>query len=285
MKDRLSAPLYFAYTYDEEVGCKGAPKLVAQLAEMPVKPKGCIIGEPTSMRLVNGHKGRTAVRCAVHGQESHSAHCDHGVNSIEYATRLILYIRQLMDMRRENGPHLGEFDPPFSTLQTGVIKGGTALNIVPKLCHFEFETRVLPCENGLEIINQIQEFAAEKLIPEMRKVNPDANIIFDILTHVPGLSTDPNSKAGGEILKFVHELLNETLADNKLNLGNINEYKNNYKVSYGTEGGIYQSFDIPTVICGPGSINEAHRADEWIKIEQILACERFLTHLTQKLGQ
>lgn len=283
--EKLTAPVYFAFTYDEEVGCKGAPKIAAQLAALPFKPKGCIIGEPTSMRLVNGHKGRTQVRCAVHGQETHSAYCDHGVNSVEYAARLILFIRQLMEHRRENGPHYAEFDPPYTTLHSSVIHGGTALNIVPNLCQFEFETRTLPTENGLKIIDEIRHYAETVLVQEMRRIKPDAAIDFDVVSHIPGLATEASHQDGAALLNLVHDLLRATLATDKRKTAPDFDIEQNYKVSYGTEGGVYQGFNIPTLICGPGSINQAHRPDEWIAIEQIAACESFLANFAHKLTE
>jgi acetylornithine deacetylase/succinyl-diaminopimelate desuccinylase-like protein len=172
LRRSLTAPLHFAFSFDEEVGCLGAPLLLAELARRGVRPSGCIVGEPTSMRPVVAHKGNNAFRCCVTGHAAHSSRTPGGVNAIEYSARLISRIRELADSMRRDGPFDRAFDVPFSTAQTGMISGGIALNTIPENCEFLFEYRNLPSEDPQWLFEQITRYAREELEPESAWLQP-----------------------------------------------------------------------------------------------------------------
>jgi acetylornithine deacetylase len=256
---KSQTPIHLALTYDEEVGCIGVRGLIARLKDRPQKPRLCIIGEPTSMQPVVAHKGKRSLRCKVRGHESHSALAHQGVNAIEIAAELVAQIRAIARRKRADGPFDNGFSPPFTTLQTGTIAGGTALNIVPRDCRFDFEVRHLPGDDPGAILAELRR-KADALLPEMAEVDPNCGIAFDEWNAIPALSTPIDS----EVVALAQALTGAN------NVG---------KVAFGTEGGLYQEAGIPTVICGPGSIEQAHRPDEWIALDQVKACEDFLKRL------
>lgn len=262
---RLKHPIQFALTYDEEVGCRGAPGLIKDLETLPLRPLGCIVGEPTGMGVIDGHKGKMAVRCHVHGKECHSALAPSGVNAINYASELILFLRDMMRRRAAEGPFDHKFDPPYTTIHSGTIRGGTALNIVPKDCSFEFEFRTLPSEQAEDLLAVVERFVAEKLVPEMRAKAPHSGFVFERMSAFPGLVTASDA----EIAVLVKSIAGVTETG---------------KVSYGTEGGLFDGAGIPAVICGPGHIREAHRPDEWVEVSQISACEAFMHRFADRLS-
>lgn len=256
-------PLHFGFTFDEEVGCIGAGKLAEQLRGMTIRPAYCVIGEPTGMRVVDGHKGRLAMRCHVHGVAGHSAYPAQACNAVETAADMIAYLRQIASRLRREGPHDAAFDPPHTTLQTGTVHGGTALNIVPRHCSFEFEIRNLPSQDPLTLLKELQDFAARELLPEMHHAD-DAGIDFEQISHVPGLLPDRD-----------HDFIKSVLAASG---GNAT-----HKVSFGTEAGLYQRAGMPTVVCGPGDIANAHRPDEFVPLEQLARCETFLLRMAKSI--
>lgn len=260
----LSAPIHFAFSYDEEVGCVGVRGLLAMLAGMKVKPKACIVGEPTEMKVVTGHKGKMAVRCAVRGVACHSAMAPYGVNAVEVATEIVTYLRGIGRRFRERGPFDPAFDPAFGTVQTGVIAGGTALNIVPADCSFDFEIRTLPGQKAAAVVAEVQEFAAGRLLPEMRAVAAASGIAFEELSGFPGLDM-PEQAEVTELAK-------------SLSGSNVTE-----KVSFGTEAGLYHEAGIPAIVCGPGSIAQAHKPDEYVALDQVARCEAFVRRLIERL--
>jgi acetylornithine deacetylase len=253
----LRIPVHLAFSYDEEVGCRGARRLIAAIADRPDRPRLCIVGEPTMMRPVTGHKGKRSFRCRVHGFESHSALAHLGVNAIEAAAELVAMLKAMARRRRDTGPFDPEYTPPYTTIQTGVIHGGTALNIVPKDCTFDFEFRLLPGDDPDAGIGELRDFAENRLLPEMRAIRAEAAIEFEELSAFPGLDTADNA----EITRLVASLTGAN---------------GTAKVSFGTEGGLFQQAGIPTVVCGPGSIEQAHKPDEFIDLDQIAECERFI---------
>lgn len=256
----LRRPVHFAFTFDEEVGCLGARQLAAQLREMPVRPAFCLIGEPTGMHVVNGHKGRLAMRCHVHGKEGHSAMPEQACNAVESAAEIISRLRALARRLREEGPYETGFEPPYTTVHTGLVQGGTALNIVPRDCSFDFEIRNIPSQDPLGLFEELRRQAIDQLLPEMRRTAPQADIRFEELSRAPGLL--PNDDDA---------LLRLALAASGDNIAQ--------KVSFGTEAGLYQGADIPTIVCGPGHIVHAHKPDEYVSLEQIARCEAFVTRL------
>jgi acetylornithine deacetylase len=255
----MDAPIHLALSYDEEVGCIGVRGLIADLAELGLKPAGCIVGEPTSMQPIVAHKGTHRFRCCVTGREAHSSYTTMGVNAIEYAARIIVYIRQMADRMAQVETRDYGFTVPYTTLQTGVIKGGLASNIVPKDCEFQFEARTLPGVPPERLYQEIQDFAAT-LLPEMQRTEPDAAIAFEWLASAPGLS------------------MKETDAIVQL-AASLARARPNGAVSYGTEAGLFQQAGIPTVVCGPGSIEQAHRPNEFVTLDQVAQCETFMRRL------
>jgi acetylornithine deacetylase len=253
-------PIHLAFTYDEEVGCLGVRTLLAELAKRPVKPKACVVGEPTLMKPVIGHKGKQSVRCHVHGLESHSALAHQGVNAVEAAAELVAYLKGMARRFRNEGPFDPDYSPPYTTVHTGKIQGGTALNIVPKDCIFDFEFRYLPSEDPDVLFEEVRRYAVEKLLPEMHAVSAATGFDFHELSGMAGL----NMKSEDEVTRLVMQLSGANGTG---------------KVSFGTEGGNYQEFGIPTIVCGPGSIEQAHKPDEWIEVEQLVAAERFMDRL------
>ena len=257
----LKTPIHLGLTYDEEVGCLGVRPLIAALKKRKVRPRLCIIGEPTMMVPVTANKGKSSYACRVRGHEAHSSLTGAGVNAVEFAAELVTRLRAMARRKRETGPFDRAFDPPYTTVHTGVIQGGTALNIVPRDCRFEFEFRNLPDEDPKALLTEIQDYA-KSLLPEMQAVAPEAAIGFDEVNVTPALSAAPDS----EVTQLARALsgANDT-----------------GKVSFTTEGGLYQESGIPTVICGPGSIEQAHKPDEFIALDQVASCEAFMRRLIE----
>ena len=265
LERRLETPVHLALSYDEEVGCIGVRRLIRALDDLPVRPKLCIVGEPTGMKPVIGHKGKLAMRCHVRGLECHSSLAPTGVNAVEYAAELIVFLRALAQSRQRNGPHDEAFDPPFTTIHTGTVQGGTALNIVPRDCRFEFEFRNLPADDPAMLMAEVTSYANNTLLPAMRETCPEAAIEFEQITSFPGLliaETDPAT----ELVKA---------------LSGANDTG---KVSFGTEAGRFQAADIPAVVCGPGDIAQAHKPDEYVSVEQLVRCEAFLRRLIERVS-
>ncbi len=256
----LKTPLHLAFSYDEEVGCLGVRRLIAQLAEMPVRPAFCIVGEPTGMRVARAHKGKLSYRCHVRGLESHSALTHRGVNAVETAAELIVYLRRMAQRLRERGPLAEGFDPPYTTVHTGVVHGGTQLNIVPRDCRFDFEFRPLPSQDPRALFEELKAFAERELAPAMKAVTESAGITWQMLSEFPGLDTDEDA----EVTRLVKALTGA----NRTGM-----------ISFGTEAGLFARAHIPAVVCGPGSIEQAHKPDEWIALEQIARCEGFMERL------
>ncbi len=260
----IRTPLHLALSYDEEVGCIGVRGLLERLASREVRPKGCIVGEPTQMKVVRAHKGKLSYRCHVRGREAHSSLIDHGVNAVEAAAEAIAYLKAMQRRFRKNGPFDAELSPPFTTVHTGVVSGGTALNIVPLACHFDFEFRHLPQDDPDALYHELQRHVDEVLVPEMHAVDPDTGFRFECLSHIAGLSVDEEA----EIVQLAKSLTGANSTG---------------KVSFGTEAGLFQEMaGIPTVVCGPGSIEQAHKPDEWIALEQVARCEQFLRKLFER---
>jgi acetylornithine deacetylase len=264
-KTKLLRPIHFAFSFDEEVGCAGAPLMIMDLQKRGVKPEGCIVGEPTGMRPVVAHKGINVYRCHVHGHAVHSSLTPDGVNAIEYAARMICFIRDLADKHRAEGPYDDAFNVPFTTAQTGVINGGVAVNIVPALCEFVFQVRNLPTVDSGKIIKQIETYAFDVLIPKMRSENPDSDIRFSKVAVAPALDESEQDA----VTKLVRALTND---------------QTKRKVAYGTEAGLFKSAGIPSVICGPGDIEQAHRPNEYVELAQLRECEAFMRRFIRSMA-
>lgn len=259
---RLKAPLHIALSFDEEVGCLGAPVMLAELERRGLQPESCIVGEPTSMQMVVAHKGIHTFCCEVQGKNAHSSLTPDGVNAIEYAARLIVFINQLAQQLQQRADLDHAFDVPFATVSTGLIRGGTAINIVPDYCAFEFDYRNLPHMTVDELIEPIRQYISTQLLPAMRKVAPEAAIKLNHVVNVPPLN-DANNH-------YLHKLI-----------AGLVDVEQQAKVAYATEGGQFQNSGINTVVCGPGSITVAHKANEYIELEQLSRCDVFLRKLIQ----
>lgn len=262
---QLARPLHLALSFDEEVGCLGAPLLLADLSARGITPDYCIVGEPTLMTMVSAHKGISVYRCRVHGKSVHSSLTPKGVNAISYASRLIGYVDQLAQQLSKREDNDAQFDVPYSTLSVGTISGGTATNIVPNLCEFTFDYRNLPHMKHADILAPIQDHIATLQL-QMQSIDPDTGIELLQEENVPAM-TDSDSEA---LQALVEGLV---------------EQKGSHKVAYATEGGQFTNAGIPTVICGPGSIEQAHKADEFVSLEQLAQCDSFLGKLLQNLSQ
>lgn len=262
----LKLPVHLAFSYDEEVGCLGARSMLAALAQRPHKPRLCLIGEPTELKPVLGHKGKLAMRCQVHGAACHSAYAPYGVNAIEYAARLIGKLGEIGDDLARPEYHDERFDPPFSTVQTGVIKGGRALNIVPAECEFDFEVRALPGFEAQVVADRLQAYAETQLLPRMRAVSGASDIRLRPLSAYPGLATPADSEAARLV----------ALISGSSDFGTV---------AFGTEGGLFDQAGIPTVVCGPGSMEQGHKPDEFVSLEQLQGCDAMLRRLVEHLRQ
>ncbi|CAG9271354.1 Acetylornithine deacetylase [Paraburkholderia unamae] len=260
----LAMPVHLAFSYDEEIGCLGVRPMLAELAQRAHAPRVCLIGEPTELKPVLGHKGKLAMRCHVKGAACHSAYAPYGVNAIQYAARLINKLEAIGDELARPEYRDARFDPPFSTLQTGVVKGGRALNIVPAECEFDFEVRTVPGFDALTVADDLKRYAESELVPKMRAVHADTGIRFEALNAYPGLATPPES----EVAQLLARLC---------------ESSDFGTVAFGTEGGLFAQAGIPTVVCGPGSMDQGHKPDEFVTLDQLDRCDAMLLRLAQHL--
>ncbi|HRL33383.1 MAG TPA: acetylornithine deacetylase [Neisseria sp.] len=256
----LKRPLHIALSYDEEIGCLGAPVMIAELQKRGLTPEHCIVGEPTSMRMVVAHKGIHTFRCAVHGKAAHSSLTPQGVNAIEYAAKLIVFINELAGRLKARYDTDPDYDVPFSTLSVNTIAGGIAGNIVPQLCEFEFDYRNLPHMSPADITAPIEAHIREVLQPQMQAVDAACRIDMRHGENVPAM---PEAEAA-----LLHDLITQLVEDSS-----------RLKVAYATEGGQFQQAGIATVICGPGNIEQAHKADEFVELSQLARCDAFLHKL------
>jgi acetylornithine deacetylase len=262
----LRRPVHLAFSYDEEVGCLGVRGLLEVLPQRIPAPALCLIGEPTELKPVLGHKGKLAMRCHVHGAPCHSAYAPYGVNAIEQAARLIGRLGEIGTRLAEPQHHDERFDPAYSTVQVGVISGGTALNIVPENCRFDFEVRALPDFAPEAVANELQNYAEQTLLPAMQAVKADTSIRFEKISAYPGLATPADSAAARLIAQ----------------LCGSDDFST---VAFGTEGGLFDQAGIPSVVCGPGSMDQGHKPDEFVSVDQMAACDRLMDRLAAYLSE
>lgn len=259
-QSNLRFPLHLAFSYDEEVGCLGAPHMIDDLKHRGINPIACIVGEPTEMQAVVSHKGIQVFQCQVHGKAVHSSLTPRACNAIDYAADLISWIRQYANDLKKTGPFDEHFDIPFTTITSNVIKGGTANNIIPSYCEFFFEFRNLPHVDPNDIIKRIEQYTQNIILPKMQNEYSDAKILITKIGSIPSFKTSAN-QGNLEIMQNI--------------IGSSNK-----KVSYATEAGLFEKAGIPTIICGPGSIEQAHGKNEYISLSQLKACEEFLIQIT-----
>ena len=262
-ESNLDRDIHFCYTFDEETACIGAPLLIKELKKRDIKNGICIIGEPTKMKIIDAHKGMNEYTIHFGGLAGHSSKPHLGVSAVEYASR---YVNKLLEIREElkkRGPKDCIFDPPHSTLSIGGIKGGIAHNVIADKCSVEWETRPVTKADAEFVTNEIDKFANETLLPEMQKVFPQSFIKKEVIGEVVGFDRLDQSEAC--------EFVSSITGDNSREV-----------VSFGTEAGLFQEVGISTVVCGPGSIEQAHKIDEFIELDEIKKCLKFLEGVKEK---
>ena len=259
----LARPLHVALSYDEEVGCIGVGRMIRDMQDIGVAPGICVVGEPTMMKVVTGHKGKLAVRAHVRGREAHSALAPYAVNALDYAAEIVVALRRMQRERAESGPFHREYDPPYTTLHAGVLHAGTALNIVPRQCEVDFEIRNVPQDDPHALLASLQRLCDETLLPQMRRVAQESGIAFEIRSDNPGLHTEESADIVGHI--------------ERLACGGRGG-----KVAFASEAGQFQRAGFEAVICGPGSIGDAHKPDEFITFDQIRMGEAFVGRIVDE---
>jgi acetylornithine deacetylase len=252
-KANLDRDIHFSFTFDEETACQGAPILIKELIKRGIKDGICIVGEPTSMKIINAHKGYYEYNTQFKGLAGHSSAPHKGVNAIEYAIRYINKLIEIREILKSRAPKNSTFDPLYTTLQIGIISGGTARNVIADKCNVEWDLRPVVKEDGVFVNSEIDKFAKETLIPEMVKIYPKSFIKKEIIGEIIGFDKEENSQAC--------ELISSLTGDNSRGV-----------VSFGTEAGLFQEIGISAVVCGPGSIEQAHKVDEYIKLDELKKC-------------
>jgi len=260
----LKKPIHFSFTYDEETACQGAPIMIRELKRRNINCSICIVGEPTSMKAVQAHKGCYEYSTHFTGLAGHGSAPDKGVSAIEYAIRFINKLMELREVLKKREPKNSVFTPPYSTLQIGRIKGGLARNVIADQCVVDWELRPVIPEDGKFVNDSIETYVKDVLLPEMKKVYPKANIDKEIIGEIIGFTKEEKSDA----INLVCNLTGDNSRD---------------VVSFGTEAGLFQEIGISTVVCGPGSIEQAHKIDEHVSFEQLKLCLKMLIDLKAQM--
>lgn len=263
----LKRPIHLCFTYDEEVGCYGARQLLAGLADDPLKPDWVIVGEPSGLAPITAHKGKITVDGIVTGIPGHSSEPDKGANALVAAAEVLVLLKAQGLRLRKDGPFDAGFDPPTTTAHVGLLSGGQALNMIPDEARFVFEYRHVPAQDPYALLEALRAQVASQVEPWMKAVSPEAGVRFSVRSELPGMELIPDHPLVG----FVRSCSGSNQAPSK--------------VSYGTEGGLFQRAGIAAVICGPGDIAQAHQPDEWIAESELHACDRFLDRLAEALSQ
>ena len=256
-KSDLDRDIHFSFTFDEETACQGAPILIEELKKRGIKNGICIIGEPTNMKIIDAHKGCYEYTTYFKGLAGHSSAPHKGVSAVEYASRYVNKLIELREKLKERTPKDSIFDPPHSTLSIGGIFGGIAHNVIADKCHVNWETRPVVKEDAVFLNQELDKYANEVLLPEMKKIFPNASIEKDIIGEIVGFDREEKSDAC--------ELISNLTGDNSRQV-----------VSFGTEAGLFQEIGISTVVCGPGSIEQAHKIDEFIVLDELKKCLNLL---------
>ncbi|WP_398499192.1 acetylornithine deacetylase [Variovorax sp.] len=251
--------VHFAFSYEEEIGCFGVKELIADMRDAGIKPLACIVGEPTSMVPAIAHKGVYRYKCCVRGKEAHSSLTPKSVNAIEMAARVIGKVRDMAEGFERDEPRYEGFDVPFSTASVGQFHGGIADNVVPRDAEFRYEFRDLPTADAKRMQQEVLAYAGS-LEPAMKKVAPDAGFSFDTICEIPSFLGSANDA----ITRLAQRLAGE---------------ERTTLVAFGTEAGLFKNAGIPTVVCGPGSIEQAHQPDEYVSLDQLARCELFMHRL------
>ena len=252
-KSNLDRDIHFSFTFDEETACQGAPILIEELKKRNIKNGICIVGEPTNMKIIDGHKGCYEYTTHFEGLAGHGSAPDKGVNAVEYAARFIDKLLKLREILKDKTPKNSVFNPPYTTLQIGGISGGIARNVIADKCKVDWELRPVIKEDGIFVNSEIDKYVNEELLPEMKKVYPKSSIKKEVIGEIIGFDREEKSEAC--------ELISNITGDNSREV-----------VSFGTEAGLFQEIGISTVVCGPGSIEQAHKVDEFIKLDELKKC-------------
>ncbi len=259
----LATPIHLAFSHDEEIGCVGVRSMIDGLAAGAVRPRFAIVGEPTSMRIAIGHKGKIGARATCCGVAGHSALAPRALNAIHLACDFIDTVREQQDRIERDGPRDDDYNVPYTTLHVGRIEGGTALNIVPNRCTVDFEIRNIEQDDAGELLDSLMNEAAAIAGPH-RDAFPRADIAIEVFNDYPGLATP----ADAEVVRFV---------------GSLVASQDFSKVDFGTEGGLFwKRLGVPVVVCGPGSMNQGHKPDEFIALDQLEACDRMMERLLER---
>ncbi len=261
----LVRPVHLFISYDEEVGCFGARRLIEDLKQSGLKPTLCVVGEPSGMQPILAHKGKLNVMVQVRGRPGHSSDPAKGVNAVHAAAEAIAYVAAEARRFAKSGPFEDGFDPPHTTIHVGTVKGGTILNIIPERAEFHMEWRNIPADDPARELERMRGFVATTIEPAMHAVHPDTGFTYEVNVKMPGLSLSPDHELTG--------LIKQLTGSNSTG-----------KVSYGTEGGFYQDAGIATIVCGPGHIGQAHQPDEWIAESELAACDSFIRRLVDHVA-
>ena len=253
----LNRDIHFSFTFDEETACQGAPILIEELKKREIKNGICIVGEPTNMKIIDGHKGCYEYTTHFEGLAGHGSAPEKGVNAVEYAAKFINKLLEIREVLKKKTPKNSVFNPPYTTLQIGGISGGIARNVIADKCRVDWELRPVIKEDGIFVNSEIDKFVNEELLPEMKKIHPQSSIRKEIIGEIIGFDREEKSEAC--------ELISSITGDNSREV-----------VSFGTEAGLFQEIGISTVVCGPGSIEQAHKVDEFIKLDELKKCLNLL---------
>ena len=262
-KANLDRDIHFAFTFDEETACQGAPLLIEELKKRNIKNGICIVGEPTNMKIIDAHKGCYEYTTHFQGLAGHGSAPDKGVNAVEYAVKFVNKLLELRETLKSKAPKDSIFDPPYTTLQIGGMEGGIARNVIADKCKVDWELRPVVKEDGIFVNKEIDKFVNEKLLPDMKKIYPSSSIKKEVIGEIIGFYRNEKSDAC--------EFISNITGDNSRNV-----------VSFGTEAGLFQEIGISTVVCGPGSIEQAHKVDEFIELSQIKKCLELLEGIKNK---
>ena len=262
-KANLDRDIHFSFTFDEETACQGAPLLIEELKKRNIKNGMCIVGEPTNMKIIDAHKGCYEYTTHFQGLAGHGSAPDKGVNAVEYAVKFVNKLLELRETLKSKAPKDSIFDPPYTTLQIGGMEGGIARNVIADKCKVDWELRPVVKEDGIFVNKEIDKFVNEKLLPDMKKIYPSSSIKKEVIGEIIGFYRNKKSDAC--------ELISNITGDNSRNV-----------VSFGTEAGLFQEIGISTVVCGPGSIEQAHKVDEFIELSQIKKCLELLEGIKNK---
>ncbi|MCR9213880.1 MAG: acetylornithine deacetylase [Proteobacteria bacterium] len=262
----IARPIHFALSYDEEVGCLGAPSMIDRIAENLPPARAVIVGEPTMMDIVSAHKGIMTLKTTITGREAHSSLVEDGVSAVMTGARLVTFIADMMAENKAKADPNSKFSPPYTTLHSGVINGGTAANIISRECVFLWDIRHIPDDDPMSFVDRFNSYCETELLPKMREIAPEPNIVTEINSIVPALNPEQDGEA---------EMLCKA----------ITGQNSSSAVSYAAEAGQFQEAGFSTVICGPGSIGVAHQPNEYIEISQVHAAEQFILKLIDRLAE